>query len=87
MTTDDGATFEVIMDPNPPSGWETQPDGIGVLKSNTGLRDAIQKALQALMDDGTYKTIIEPLRHPAARQGHHQRRYATRRLIDKRRGT
>ena len=59
VTTDDGATFEVIMDPNPPSGWETQPDGIAVLKSNTGLRDAIQKALQALMDDGTYKTIID----------------------------
>lgn len=58
VTTDNGATFEVIMDPSPPSGWETQPDGIGVLKSNTGLRDAIQKALQALMDDGTYKTII-----------------------------
>jgi polar amino acid transport system substrate-binding protein len=58
VTTDDGATFEVIMDPNPPKGWETQPDGIGVLKSNTGLRDAIQKALQGLMDDGTYKTII-----------------------------
>jgi polar amino acid transport system substrate-binding protein len=58
VTTDDGATFEVIMDPNPPADWATQPDGIGVLKSNTGLRDAIQKALQALMDDGTYKTII-----------------------------
>jgi polar amino acid transport system substrate-binding protein len=58
LTTDDGATFEIVMDANPPSGWETQPDGIGVLKSNTGLRDAIQKALQALMDDGTYKTII-----------------------------
>jgi polar amino acid transport system substrate-binding protein len=59
VTTDNGATFEVIMDPNPPKGWETQPDGIGVLKSNTGLRDAIQKALQGLMDDGTYKTIID----------------------------
>jgi polar amino acid transport system substrate-binding protein len=59
LTTDNGATFEVLMDPNPPKGWETQPDGIGVLKSNTGLRDAIQKALQGLMDDGTYKTIID----------------------------
>ena len=47
------------MDPTPPEGWETQPDGIGVLKSNTGLRDAIQKALQGLMDDGTYKTIVD----------------------------
>ena len=57
LTTDDGATFEIVVDPNPPVGWETQPDGIAVLKSNTGLRDAIQQALQQLMDDGTYKTI------------------------------
>lgn len=59
ITTDDGATYEVLMDANPPKGWETQPDGIGVLKSDTGLRDAIQKALQALMDDGTYKIIFD----------------------------
>jgi len=59
VTTDNGATFEIVVDPNPPTGWETQPDGIAVLKGNTGLRDAIQKALQALMDEGIYKTIID----------------------------
>jgi polar amino acid transport system substrate-binding protein len=59
VTTNNGATFEIVMDPNPPAGWETQPDGIAVLKSNTALRDAIQKALQGLMDDGTYKTILD----------------------------
>jgi polar amino acid transport system substrate-binding protein len=59
VTTDDGNTFEIVMDPNPPAGWETQPDGIAVLKSNTGLRDAIQKALQQLMDEGIYKTILD----------------------------
>jgi polar amino acid transport system substrate-binding protein len=59
VTTDDGATFEIVMDPNPPAGWETKLDGIGIGKDNVGLRDAIQKALQALMDDGTYKTIID----------------------------
>ena len=60
MTTDDGATFEIVVDPNPPvADWKPQLDGIGVLKGNDGLRDAIQKALQALMDDGTYKTIID----------------------------
>jgi polar amino acid transport system substrate-binding protein len=58
VTTDEGATFEIVVDKNPPTGWETQPDGIGILKGNEGLRDAIQKALQALMDDGTYKAII-----------------------------
>lgn len=59
VTTDNGATFEIVVDPKPPAGWETQPDGIAILKGNDGLRDAIQKALQALMDDGTYKTIID----------------------------
>jgi len=58
-TTNNGSTFEVIMDPNPPSGWETQPDGIAMLKGNTALVNAIQKALQGLMDDGTYKTILD----------------------------
>jgi polar amino acid transport system substrate-binding protein len=59
VTTDDGATFEIVMDPNPPKGWETQLDGIAIAKANSALRDAIQKALQALMDDGTYMKIIE----------------------------
>ncbi len=59
LMTDDGKTFEIVMDPNPPAGWETQPDGIAVGKENAGLRDAIQKALQALMDDGTYMKIID----------------------------
>ena len=58
-TTAGGNTFEIVMDPNPPAGWETQPDGIAIMKDNTGLRDAMQKALQALMDDGTYKTILD----------------------------
>ncbi len=59
MTTDNGATFEVVVDPAAPTGYESQPVGIAVLKTNTGLRDALQKALQALIDDGTYKTIID----------------------------
>jgi polar amino acid transport system substrate-binding protein len=58
VTADDGKKFEIVVDPNPPAGWETQLDGIALAKENTGLRDAIQKALQALMDDGTYKAII-----------------------------
>jgi polar amino acid transport system substrate-binding protein len=57
--TDNGATFEIVIDPNPPAGWETQLDGIAIAKENSVLRDAIQKALQDLMDDGTYKTILD----------------------------
>lgn len=74
MTTDNGATFEVVKDPAAPNGYESQPVGAGVLKKNTGLRDAIQKALQALIDDGTYKTIIDhygliPVASAAVNQG------------------
>lgn len=59
MTTDNGATFEVVADPAAPSGYDSQPVGAGVLKTNTALRDALQKALQGLIDDGSYKTIID----------------------------
>jgi len=58
--TDNGKTFDLVVDPNPPAGlgFDLKIDGIAVGKNNTGLRDAIQKALQSLMDDGTYKTIL-----------------------------
>ena len=61
QTTDNGSSLELVVDPNPPAGlgFELKIDGIAIGKSNTGLRDAIQKALQSLMDDGTYKTIID----------------------------
>ena len=59
MTTDNGATFEVVADPAAPSGYDSQPVGAGVLKTNTALRDTLQKALQGLIDDGSYKTIID----------------------------
>jgi polar amino acid transport system substrate-binding protein len=58
-TTDDGTAFELVRDPGNPSGYDTQPFGIGVLKSNRELTDAIQAALQQLMDDGTYLKILE----------------------------
>ena len=38
---------------------EAGPYGIGVRKSDTQLRDAIQKALQAMMDDGSYAAILQ----------------------------
>ncbi|MFN2539153.1 MAG: ABC transporter substrate-binding protein [Mycobacteriales bacterium] len=38
---------------------EAGPYGIGVRKSDTALRDAIQKAVQAIIDDGSYAKILE----------------------------
>lgn len=53
-TSGGGNDFEVVGDQ-----IQAGPLGIGVDKDNTGLRDAIQKALQATIDDGTYKKLID----------------------------
>ncbi len=57
-TTNDGETFEVIEDPTAPNGYDATLNGIGVLKENEELAAAIQAALQALIDDGTYGKIL-----------------------------
>lgn len=55
-TTNNGNTFEVVKDPAAP--YDPQMDGIGILTKNTQLVDTVQKALQPLIDDGTYGKII-----------------------------
>jgi polar amino acid transport system substrate-binding protein len=54
-TAGDGTIFDVVR------GHEYQPVplGIGVAKANTALRDALQKSLDALIADGTYRKILE----------------------------
>lgn len=59
QTQDNGTTFEVVADPANPQGYDSQPVGIGVLKANSQLLDVLQKALQALIDDGSYKKIVD----------------------------
>lgn len=54
-TFKNGNAFEVVDMPVIDAG----PLGIGVAKDDTQLRDAIQKALQSLIDDGTYSKIID----------------------------
>jgi polar amino acid transport system substrate-binding protein len=55
---DGGNAFELVEDPANPNGIEASPNGIGIAKDQTQLRDAIQKALQALIDDGSMKKIL-----------------------------
>jgi polar amino acid transport system substrate-binding protein len=59
QTTQDGAAFDVMTDPTNEHGYNPQIDGIGVLKGNDQLRDAIKNALQVLIDNGVYTQIVE----------------------------
>lgn len=53
-----GNAFEVVSVPEQPAGYNAQPGGIGVLKDNRQLTNAIQKALQAIIADGTYAEVL-----------------------------
>ncbi len=53
-TTNNGATFEVVADPTAPQGYEPQLVGVGIVAKNTGLINAVQQALQDLIDEGAY---------------------------------
>lgn len=54
-TAGDGKIFDVVQG----HVYQPVPLGIGVAKSNTQLRDALQKSLNALIADGTYRKILE----------------------------
>ncbi|MFE9044679.1 ABC transporter substrate-binding protein [Streptomyces sp. NPDC007818] len=56
-TADDGKAFDLAEDPAAPGGYNASPNGIAVTKDLPQLTDAIQKALQALIDDGTAAAI------------------------------
>lgn len=58
-TTDDGNAFEIVRDPENPSGFNPVYSGIGMLKSETELIEAVQAALQALIDEGTYQEVLD----------------------------
>jgi polar amino acid transport system substrate-binding protein len=53
-TSGDGKYFEIVGDQ-----VEAGPYGIAVAKDNTELRDALQAAVQAIIDNGEYKKIID----------------------------
>ncbi|SEE22661.1 polar amino acid transport system substrate-binding protein [Streptomyces sp. 2231.1] len=58
-TADAGKAFDLVEDPAAPGGYNASPNGIAVSKRLPELGTAIQKALQALIDDGTVKKIYD----------------------------
>lgn len=58
-TSGGGNDFEVVGDQ-----IQAGPLGIGVNKDDAQLRDALQKALQAVIDDGSYQKLIEKYQTP-----------------------
>jgi len=55
-TAYNGEAYDAVLPTEPISPTLA---GIGVSKENSDLRDAVQKALQALIDDGTYGKILK----------------------------
>ncbi|MFJ6797059.1 ABC transporter substrate-binding protein [Streptomyces sp. NPDC091268] len=58
-TADGGNAFEVVNDPAAGGGYAASPNGIAVSKKLPELSDAVQKALQSLIDDGTVTKIFD----------------------------
>jgi len=59
QTSGDGEDFEVVHDPAHPNGYGVAYTGIGVLTENADLTKALEAALQAVIDDGTYTSLLE----------------------------
>ncbi|MER6469710.1 ABC transporter substrate-binding protein [Streptomyces collinus] len=57
-TADGGTAFELVEDPKAPGGYHASPNGIAVSKKLPELTEAVQKGLQALIDDGTATKIF-----------------------------
>ncbi|EYT54743.1 ABC transporter substrate-binding protein [Leucobacter sp. UCD-THU] len=58
-TAGDGEHFELVEDPQNPQGFNPVYSGFGLLKERTELTDALQAAMQSLMDQGVYQRILE----------------------------
>ncbi|MFF4873386.1 ABC transporter substrate-binding protein [Streptomyces sp. NPDC003444] len=58
-TADAGKAFDLVEDPAAPGGYQASPNGIAISKQLPELTDAVQKALQALIDDGTLTKIYD----------------------------
>ncbi len=58
-TAGDGKDFEMVTDPEFPAGINPVYTGIGTLKENTELTEALRLALQALIEEGVYQDILD----------------------------
>ncbi|WP_030759169.1 ABC transporter substrate-binding protein [Streptomyces griseus] len=58
-TADAGNAFDLVEDPAAAGGYDATPNGIAISKRLPELTDAVQKALQALIDDGTLLKICD----------------------------
>ncbi|MEV5611222.1 ABC transporter substrate-binding protein [Streptomyces sp. NPDC052225] len=56
-TADAGKAFDLVEDAEAPGGYNASPNGIAVSKKLPRLTDAVHKALQSLIDDGTVEKI------------------------------
>jgi polar amino acid transport system substrate-binding protein len=57
-TAGDGSVYQIVVDPAAPGGYAPSVVGAGVVKSDTALTGAVQKALQSFVADGTYAKIL-----------------------------
>ncbi len=58
-TAGGGEYFEVVQDPAFPNGYESALVGVGILKDNAELIEAVRQALTILLENGTYQTLLE----------------------------
>ena len=58
QTAGDGEMFDVVTDAANPNGYSPVYSGIGILKENSELSEAIRLALVATIADGTYAEIL-----------------------------
>ncbi len=58
QTAGDGKLFDLVTDPENPNGYSPVYTGIGILKENDKLAEALHLALMAAIADGTYDEIL-----------------------------
>ena len=57
-TINQGNSFQVVSLPSNPAGYAASVTGVAMLKNNTTLINAVEKAVQQVIDNGTYKKLL-----------------------------